>query len=152
MIKKFLILRHGRSFGVGRFRVCYPSDRIRLAINSRRFLGDGAIRIFTAPEWEARFTAEGLASALGAPSPIIEPSLSDEQEDSSADDFIRERLADANPDIIDTHYKRLDPLLASIDRMSGIKLKIDEARIRHLNRAYLVDLEKGRVLVIKEKD
>jgi hypothetical protein len=148
--KKFLIMRHGPSIEVGRFRVCSPFGRIKLARKARRSLGAGPIGFFTAPEWDTRYTANCIAKLYGAAKPADEQSLSEEHEGPVDEGFVRQRLANPKPDVIMTHFKRLDPMLAAIERAAGIKLEIDKARMRHLNRAYLVDLEKGRVFVIKE--
>ncbi len=153
MVKKFLIMRHGPSIKV--VHVCSLAWRLRLIKNARRsnFLGEGAISVFTAPEWDTQYTANRVAQELKAAKPTIETTLSDEREDEPVSEtFVRARLADLNPDIFMTHFKRMDPAIAAIEKASGIKLKVDGARMRHLNRAYLVDLENGRVLVIKEKD
>jgi hypothetical protein len=151
MEKKFLIMRHGPSFEVGRLRICRPQGRVKLAKNARRFLGAGTISIFTAPEWDTQYTAKCIAKDLDTTEPVVEKSLFDEHDEPVSDEFARKRLADPNPDVIVTHYKRLDLVLAAIEKVTGVKLEIDKARMRHLNRAYLVDLEKGRVLVIKER-
>ena len=151
--KKFLIMRHGPSLGVGRLRICSLAWRLKLVkrARSRNFLGEGKISVFTAPEWDTFYTAKHVAEELEAEQPVVEQSLSDDCEEPVSEEFVRRRLADANPDIIMTHFKRLDDVLAAIERVSGVKLEIDHSRMRHMNRAYLVDLEKGRVLVIKER-
>jgi hypothetical protein len=149
--KKFLIMRHGPSIEAGPLRNCRTAGRLKLAKSARRFLGAGRISIFTAPEWDTRYTAKCVAKLYEAAKPEEEPSLSHEHDGPVDEDFARKRLADTNPDVIMTHYKRLDLVLAAIEKAAGIKLQIDKARMRHLNRAYLVDLEEQRVFVIKEK-
>ncbi len=143
-------MRHGPSLHAGKLRICSTTGRLMLMHRAQRVTGfEGHFTVVAAPEWDTLYTGRAIAELVETTvTPDI--SLSDGGDAPAPDELVRQLLADENPCVIVTHWGRMNKLLESIQTISGINLTIDKVRMRHLNRAYIVDLGAKRAYVLKE--
>jgi hypothetical protein len=119
------------------------------------------MKITSAPEKEAEIkTAEPVLDMLvsgdelrsvGGLEEIAIVNALAERSDASLDDLARTFKERADFEIVITHFARLEPGLAALRRVFAKELLVPDEKIRHRNKAYLVNLTTGTVYVIKEK-
>ena len=139
-----------------------PGGRIRLVRIALNIVGrHHRTRITSAPEDEAKVrTAEpifdslmsdtGLQMADDLEEVTIENALA-EKTDEPLDALAGTFKARRDTEIVVTHFARLEPCLDALRRVFAVALPVPSEKMRHLNKAYLINLTTGTVYVLKEK-
>jgi hypothetical protein len=139
-----------------------PDGRKRLATIALNVVGrHHTMKITSAPESEAETkTAEPIMDMLVSNNELEDVSRLGEitivnalaeRSDESLDDLARTFKERADFEIVITHFVRLEPCMVALRRVFSMELPIPDEKIRHRNKAYLVNLTTGTVYVIKEK-
>jgi phosphohistidine phosphatase SixA len=106
------------------------------------------LTVYTAPEPEAKATADAIALALNAAT-VIEAALSDDGDAPTLDKPINKLLSANEPAILVTHRRRLKAILKAIRAAKGNqRLKIVGHRPFFRNQALLVDPDNLSVDVV----
>jgi hypothetical protein len=148
--KILLIVRHGPSIHAV-FKIILNAGRLRLVAKVKDTIGENCeCEVFAAPEWDTRATGKDIAELVEAEL-VIDKSLSDDDDAPAPTDLVAKALGNDKFSIFTSHFRRMNAIIDAIESVSGTTIEIDRERMRHLNRAYLVDLANRRAYVIKEK-
>ena len=139
---KFAVLTHGWFLHLGKNRLYQHAAKLTLfqTLLPQMTGGDNRrLTVYTAPELEAKATADAIAPAANA-AIVVEASLSDDGDAPPPKEFIEKLLSANEPAILVTHRRRLKAIIRAVRAAKGnSRLKIVGRRPFFRNQALLID-------------
>jgi len=148
-MSKFAIISHGWFLHLGRTRLYQNAAKISLINTVIPQMTDDqtGIAIYSAPELEAKATADAIAAATIS-IVTVDESLSDERGAKSLNELIEKLIAATGSAILVTHRRRLRAILKTVRAALGDKLRTTGHRPFFRNQSLLIDPERLTVKVI----